>query len=261
MLKYFYKALRAKQNGKKGFTLVELVVVIAIIGILSAILIPTMLNYYRDAKIKTANSTAHQIKNIISTFMAEMEIQHVGMKQVEGVNAQIMFMVDGGQWMVKTECKVNGKKDSDGSLTFFDHKNWWKNNATAVMKDTTTRNDPNHQLALCRAVADACPGLQTAFIMAFFSAGVCRGVVYMPDCNYLWPGNYSGLQDIDLNGRKQKRATIVRSLNTEGPPALKEFSPWAGEWPAAAGEDLWAGVAGVDIEGYIVGTAPTIALK
>ena len=255
MLRYFQKLKR-----KKAFTLVELIVVIAIIGVLTAVLLPTMLNYYRDSRIKTANATAHQIKNIISTFMAEMEIDHVGMKQGKGINAQIMFMVDKGQWLVKTECKVNGKKDTDGSLTFFDHKNWWKNNATAVLLDTTTRKDPNHQLALCRAVADSCEGLQSGFIMAFFSSGVCRGVVYMPNCNYLWPGSYSGVPSSMTSGRVQKRATLVRSLNTEGKPALKEFSPWAGVWPKYADDTLWAGVAGVDIEGYIVGTAPEIEL-
>lgn len=48
---------------KKGFTLVELVVVIAIIGVLAAILVPTMMSYIRKAKLKGANSNAK-----ISTF-------------------------------------------------------------------------------------------------------------------------------------------------------------------------------------------------
>ena len=34
---------------KKGFTLVELVVVIAIIGVLAAILVPTMMSYIRKS--------------------------------------------------------------------------------------------------------------------------------------------------------------------------------------------------------------------
>ena len=45
-------------KNKKGFTLVELVVVIAIIGTLAAILVPTMMSYIKNAKLKSANSNA-----------------------------------------------------------------------------------------------------------------------------------------------------------------------------------------------------------
>lgn len=51
---------------KKGFTLVELVVVIAIIGALAAILIPTMMSYIRKAKLKGANSNAKIVFNTVN---------------------------------------------------------------------------------------------------------------------------------------------------------------------------------------------------
>ena len=41
-----------KRNNKKGFTIVELVVVIAVIAILSAVLIPTFSGVIGDAKEK-----------------------------------------------------------------------------------------------------------------------------------------------------------------------------------------------------------------
>lgn len=57
----------AKNSRVKGFTLTEMVVVLAIIGILLGILMPSMMAYYRNSRVKAANSDAKMVYNAVQT--------------------------------------------------------------------------------------------------------------------------------------------------------------------------------------------------
>ena len=62
------------KKGQKGFTLVELMIVVAIIGILAAIAIPNFITYRAKAQNSSALSDERNVKTNLEGYNAEWQI-------------------------------------------------------------------------------------------------------------------------------------------------------------------------------------------
>ena len=77
------------KNKLKGFTLVEMIVVISIIAILTGVLVPSASYFIRNAKLKTSNAEAKVVFNAALTVSQEYEAKNITMLNVSNGNPSV----------------------------------------------------------------------------------------------------------------------------------------------------------------------------
>lgn len=211
---------------KKGFTIVELVVVMAVIGVLAAILVPVLLGVTIRANIGSANSTASEIKKQIGYFLTMTDADHKNyMLMSDGCREAFTFTVKDGNWHI--DAAQNPSAFSPDTVTW--------GNAADVDESTTTTSSQYGEELLGMYLKSCFPELRNGVIRANCIKGVCVSVWYTPDTT-----DISDINDVPQFG------TTAAWVDDNGDEITKY---------------RWDGTtAGVSADGYIIGTAPMLDL-
>ena len=132
-----------KKNNKKGFTLVELVIVVAVMAILVAVAIPTVSYVTSKASDTVTKSNCQTIESLVKLAEAEAKVDDKTAKLSTSIVAKAMIdgklgITSGDYYYDETTGKVNTEAAPEGDTAAYFKITFGTKGVTVVSKADTT---------------------------------------------------------------------------------------------------------------------------
>ncbi|MBE6881097.1 MAG: DUF5021 domain-containing protein [Ruminococcaceae bacterium] len=220
-----------KHLRKKGFTLVELIVVIAIIGVLAAILVPTMMGFVRDSKITSANKVANEMSEALSQTLTKLDADGHGMKPTQTATSIITITVSNASgtptWTTAVTDTANFISNDD--------VDWTATGTGMTSSDKVVDNVDVPQNLLSLEMMNYFPDLTNGYLWFAVSGGFVRAAYF----------NETGAAVPQLEAAFDTEGNLVATTTVDWG---EKICTWDNEHN------------GITVDGLIVGTSPALIL-
>lgn len=140
MVKNVLNTLRKKQKNNKGFSLVELIVVIAIMAVLVGILAPQFIKYVDKSRASTDMQNLQEIKAAVETYFADTESADAKAFELKADAGKTACIVSAGQAALTNAGlsvpTLKSAKWSDISMVYNAQTNTWTISGTNSVDNT-----------------------------------------------------------------------------------------------------------------------------
>ncbi|MBQ8932485.1 MAG: DUF5021 domain-containing protein [Ruminiclostridium sp.] len=232
-------------KAKKGFTLVELIVVIAIIGVLAAILVPTMMGFVTSSRVTSANSTAASFEDQIEQFLTDCDTKGYGMKSGTASVATIWIDIQPDSWT--TTIDAAALNATTGSFKKNSTTSWGTGTAMSSA-DTAIAESDNATNLMSIKLMSLFPDLQQGTVIAWVRAGNVEALVYTADGNAYDDLAAAKAALGDVASATYTTANNVTTLGGSNVNWANKVANWDTK------------TAGISNTGLTVGTSPALAL-
>lgn len=178
-------------NKRHGFTLVELIVVIAIIAVLAAILTPIMFGMVTKSRVTSANSTAASISRCAEAFFTQADVDGYGVKPNTDCTIVITVSENSGDTVWKCVSL------SGDFMTSSPRNIQWSSGSTYT-EGQDASGETHGEVLLLASLSSQFPSVSKAFVSISMNGAKCVLSVYCPDTDsVLSDGEYPKT----INGR------------------------------------------------------------
>ena len=109
-----------QRRSKKGFTLVELIVVIAIIGVLAAIIVPTTLHFVNEGRTEAAREELVRVRDAVNGGMttAVRDGEEIDVALLQAILTESSITKTDNTITITIVAPTTGASATAGSITF-----------------------------------------------------------------------------------------------------------------------------------------------